>query len=148
MKANSHTKIASCLAVALAASVSTPAHAEGFAVARHRTNTANLDAETLRKAYSGRIKQWESGAVVQVALIVSEDAPETKYLAGAMGMSPREFLNRVQQEVFRGEMRRPTAIRSSADCVAAVRANPGTICPIADAAVATLPAEVTTGAKK
>lgn len=118
------------------------AHADGFAVARHKSNAAPMDAETLRKAFSGRMKQWENGAVVQPVLIASEDAAETKFLAEALGMSARELLNRIQQEVFRGEMRRPTVIKSSAECVAVVRGNPGAFCVINEAAAATLPSEV------
>ena len=142
-------RLNSSILVALALTLgTTSAFAEGFALAHHKSNSGTIDTETLRKAFTGRLKQWDNGAVVQPVLITNEDAPETKYLASTLGMTPRELLNRIQQEVFRGEMRRPTAIKSSADCVSAVRGNPGALCVIVDSAAAGLPPDVVATAFK
>ena len=40
----------------------------------------------------------------------------------------QELLSRVQQQVFKGEMKRPIVVRSSAECVALVRSNVGAFC--------------------
>jgi ABC-type phosphate transport system substrate-binding protein len=130
------------LAFAIALVPST-AYADGFVVLRNKANAvASIDADGLRRLFSGRTKQWDSGAVVQTALITSESAPETAFLAGLLGMKAGEFLNRVQQDVFRGELKRPLGIKSSADCVAAVKSNPGAICVASDSVAGSLPAEV------
>lgn len=81
------------------------------------------------------------------ALINNEAAPETVYLASAIGMKPGEFLNRVQQDVFRGELKRPLVLKSSADCVAAAKANPGVVCVVAEG-TALAPEVTATSVKK
>ena len=123
------------------------AHAEGFLVAHHKSNATAVDSETLRKAFTGRLKQWDSGSVVQTAVINNESAPETVFLATTIGMKPGELLNRVQQDVFRGELKRPMTLKSSADCVAAAKSNPGVVC-IAAEGTPLAPEVVATAVKK
>ncbi len=134
------------LPLALAATLAlatTPAHADDFVVLHHRDNpVASFDADALRRLYTGRTKQWDRGAVVQVIVIPAEGAVETRYLAELLGMTPRELLSRMQQEVFRGEMRRPVIVRSSQECVAAVRSNPGGLCVATAASASSLPPDV------
>lgn len=63
--------------------------------------------------------------------IAATDAPEMKYLASVLAVTPNELVARMQQQVFKGEMRRPAVLRSSADCVALARSTPGAICIVA-----------------
>jgi hypothetical protein len=65
--------------------------------------------------------------VVQLGIITS-DAPETQYFASLVDLSPRELMARIQEQVFKGELRRPAVLRSSADCAAFARSSPGAIC--------------------
>ena len=99
----------------------------------------SLTAADVKKVFTGGTKQWGSGAVVQVGIIASE-APETVYLATLFDMTPRALLQRLQEQVFKGEMRRPVVLRSSSDCVGLARSNPGAVCIAA--AGAALPPEV------
>lgn len=117
--------------------------ADDFVVLRHRTNpVSTLDATDLHRLFTGRTKQWEGGQVVQAIVMISETAPEMLFLAGLFGMSTRDLLSRIQQEVFRGEMRRPLVVQSSRECVEAVRANPGGLCVAEVSVLAGLPADV------
>jgi hypothetical protein len=104
------------------------AGADGFSIVVHRTNSVSaLSKSDLKRLFSGGTKQWESGAVVQVGLITA-DSPETAYLAGLLEMTQRELLQRIQEQVFKGEMRRPIVLRSSGDCVALAHSIPGALC--------------------
>lgn len=102
--------------------------ADGFVVLVNSANpTTSLSRSELKKAVTGGTKQWGNGAVVQLGVIPG-DAPETQYLGSLTDMSSRELLSRIQEQVFKGEMRRPVAMHSSADCVALVRSSAGAIC--------------------
>jgi hypothetical protein len=119
------------LVVAAAPLVGAPAPAAaggGFVLVVNRENaTTELSRSELKRVVTGGIKQWDSGAVVQLGLIPS-DAPETQYLGSLLDMTPRELIARIQEQVFKGELRRPATLRSGADCVAFARAVAGAIC--------------------
>jgi hypothetical protein len=105
------------------------ASADGaFVVLVNNANTVtSLSRSELKRAATGGTKQWDSGAVVQLGIIPS-DAPETQQLASLLDSSPRELLSRIQEQVFKGEMRRPATLHSSADCGAFVRSVQGGFC--------------------
>jgi ABC-type phosphate transport system substrate-binding protein len=135
-------RLAITVACALAvASIAPASHAGGgYVVVCNASNPiASLSSVELKRAFTGGTRQWENGAVVQIG-ISSGDTPELSFVAGSMGMSSAELLTRVQQQVFRGELRRPVLVRSAAECVALARSNPGAIC--ATAASGALPAGV------
>ena len=125
-------------AVAVVATVLTPragVAGGGFnVVVSAQNHVASLSASELKRLVSGGTKLWDGGAVVQLGIIPS-DAPETQYLATTLDTTPRELLSMIQQQVFKGELRRPAVLRSSADCLALVAQNPGGFC-VASAAVA------------
>jgi hypothetical protein len=102
-----------------------------FVIVTHASNPQQaLSPSELRKVFSGGIKQWPNGAVV-VGGIIPSDAPETSYLAKVLDTTPTDLLRRIQEQVFRGEMRRPAVLRSSNDCFAFARGNPGALCAAA-----------------
>jgi hypothetical protein len=120
------------LGTALSSAITPPAAAAGLVVlVNHSNETASLSRSDLRRLVTGMTKQWDSGAVVQLGIIPS-DAPETQYLASLLDMSPRELLARLQEQVFKGELRRPVVLRSSADCVAFARSGAGALCVAMD----------------
>jgi hypothetical protein len=137
MTARAHLPAAGLIAIA-ALALELRAEEPFVAVCNKANPVAAISPGELRRLFTGGIKQWDSGAVVRIGIIPS-DAPETKYLAGLLDVSTTELLSRIQQQVFKGEMRRPAVLRSSADCAAFARSDPGAIC-IADARSA-LPAE-------
>ncbi len=100
----------------------------GFNVVVNKANpVSTLSRSELKRLVTGGTKTWSSGAVVQLGVIPS-DAAETAHLASLLETSPRELLGVIQQQVFKGEARRPVVLRSSADCVAMVSSNPGGFC--------------------
>ena len=88
---------------------------------------SSLSASDVKRVLSGGTKVWESGAVVQLGLAPG-DAGGMQYLAGAVDTTPRELLSMLQQQVFKGELRRPVVLRSSADCFAFASQTPGALC--------------------
>jgi hypothetical protein len=89
---------------------------------------ASLSASEVKRLVSGATKTWASGAgVVQLGIIPGE-APETVYLASMLETTPRELISMIQQQVFKGELRRPVSLRSPTDCAALVSANTGAFC--------------------
>jgi hypothetical protein len=112
---------------------------EGATVVVNSANpVTSLSRAELKRVVTGGTKQWEGGAVVHVGVIPSDSAPETQYLASLLDVTPRELLSRLQEQVFKGELRRPAVLRSSGDCLAFVRSEPGAICVVAEGP---LPAE-------
>ncbi len=100
----------------------------GYVIMVNNANDATtLSRSELKKVVTGGTKQWKSGAAVQVGIIAS-DAPETQHLSSLIDLSTKELLARIQEQVFKGEMKRPVVLRSSADCVAFARSSPGAIC--------------------
>jgi hypothetical protein len=117
-------------------------HADGFVVLVNDANPVTaLSRSELKKAITGGTKQWPSGAVVQLGVIPG-DAPETQYWGSLADMSARELLSRIQEQVFKGEMRRPVVLHTSADCLAFVRVAPGAICVASTSAGAPVEAHV------
>jgi hypothetical protein len=96
-------------------------------VVNQKNPVTSLTASDLKRVISGGTKVWDGAGVVQLGVIPS-DAPETQYLAATLETTPRELLALLQQQVFKGELKRPVVLRSSADCVAFAASNPGGIC--------------------
>ena len=112
----------------------------GFVILCNASNPlVVMSSMDLKKALSGSTKMWSNGAVVQVG-IMPLDSRELAALSSAVGMTPPELLGRMQQQVFKGEMRRPVLLRSGAECVGLARSNAGAICVAARSA--RLPPEV------
>jgi hypothetical protein len=114
----------------------------GFVVVVHPGNpVAAMSRSELKRVVTGVTKQWDSGAIVQLGIIPS-DAPETQYLASLLEYSPRELLARIQEQIFKGELRRPAVLRSSADCLAFARVSAGGICVASESEAAAPEAHV------
>jgi hypothetical protein len=94
---------------------------------------ASLSASDVKRLVSGGTKVWDSGAVVQLGIIPG-DAPETAYLASVLDTTPRELMSLIQQQVFKGELRRPIVLHGGGDCGALAASNPGAFCVAATGA--------------
>ncbi len=118
-----------CAAVAATVTLVPPADAaDGFNLVVNQKNpVASLSASEVKRLVTGGTKVWEGGAVVQLGVIPG-DAPETQHLASILDTTTRELMSLIQQQVFKGELRRPAALRSSAECVALAASNPGAFC--------------------
>lgn len=98
-----------------------------------KNGVSALSKSEIKRLITGNTKTWDSGAVVQLGIIPA-DVAETAYLADLLDTTPRELLSEIQQQVFKGELRRPVVLRSSADCLALAAENAGTICVAAASA--------------
>ena len=117
------------VAAALLVSLETGTRAgDSFVVLVHRGNVVtSLSRSELKRIVTGGTRQWESGAAVQLGIIPAP-VPETSSLGTLVDLTVRDLLARLQEQVFNGEIRRPVVLRSSTDCVALARSNPGAIC--------------------
>jgi hypothetical protein len=87
----------------------------------------HLPRTQVRDAFIGQTKQWPGGAVVQ-PVIGDSSSPEFAWLASRIfQQSPPEVMNRIKQEVFRGEMKRPIVAHSFEECISAIQRHDGGI---------------------
>ena len=131
------------LSLQLAALALAPAaSADDFVIVRNDKNPArSLTKSELKKLFTGQTKQW--GSAVAQTVLGEPETPELAWLAGQVfGVSPKDLLTRIKQEIFRGEMKRPVMARTSEDCVAAVLKSEGAIGVITASAAKGLPAGV------
>jgi hypothetical protein len=77
-------------------------------------------------------------------MVLGEDGtPETAWLASSVfGLSTKDLLSKIKQEIFRGEMKRPVMVKSSDECVAAVAKSDGGVGVVTAAAAKSLPGTV------
>jgi hypothetical protein len=125
-----------------------PASADDFVIIRNAKNPSpSLTKSELKKLFTGQTKQW--GSAVAQTVLGEPDTPELAWLAGQVfGVTPKDLLTRIKQEIFRGEMKRPVMVRSSEECVAAVLRSEGAVGVITAAASKGLPAGVAVTALK
>jgi hypothetical protein len=110
--------------VAAYCTTSALARADGFLLIRNASNPVSaINRDDLFKLYTGQTKLF-GGAVAQT-VIGEQDSPEFRWLAAQFELRPKDLLTRIQQEVFKGEMKRPIVARSTADAVDAVGRSPG-----------------------
>jgi hypothetical protein len=120
---------------------SLPARAIDFVFIKNQKNpTTTLSKQDVRSLFTGRTKQW--GGLVAQTVVGEKDSSEFGYLASVFGTGTAELLARIQQEVFRGEMRRPVLARTPADCIDAVSRHAGGIGIIPEDASKGLPEAV------
>ena len=113
--------------------ISSAARADNYVFLRNAKNPVPvLSRAEVRKLFTGRSKLWSSGKVFQ-AVIGEIETPEFVWLANAIfDMSPKDLLTKMKQEIFRGEMKRPLVVKSSAECIDVVAKTENALC-VADA---------------
>jgi hypothetical protein len=108
-----------------------------------RTGTASVTRNELKDMAIGRRKVWPSGTPVQLVL-QSVGTPEMKWFAiFAAGISDDTLANKMKQEVFKGELRRPISVTSDKGCVNAVANDPGAVGIVSAETAKSLPEGVT-----
>jgi len=122
--------IATCIGALLVAERAGSA-AGGFVFVRNAKNdTAQIGKEELKDCYTGKKKSWKNGTPVEIALNAGGSA-ELKWVASELiGASDDILLAKIKQEVFKGEMKKPTAVASSQDCLAEVKKAAGAVCAV------------------
>ena len=111
-------------------------------VGNSRSEVPNLSKLEVRKLFTGQAKQWRSGKVFQ-GVIGEANSAELGWLATTIfGVSSKDLLTRIKQEIFRGEMKRPLVVKSSEECIEIVEKNEAALCVAAESSVRSLPAGV------
>jgi hypothetical protein len=123
--------------------VSSGAESDSFVfVGNSRNEVPNLSKLEVRKLFTGQAKQWRSGRVFQ-GVIGEPNSAELGWLAATIfGVSSKDLLTRIKQEIFRGEMKRPIVVKSSEECIEVVEKNEAALCVATEASAKTLPAGV------
>jgi hypothetical protein len=130
-RARRHAAIVAGMVVLVAAAVAWPpriARAVEFVLIHNiKTGQTSVKKSELKDMAIGRRKTWSSGAPVQLVL-EAVGTPEMKWFAiFAAGISDETLANKMKQEVFKGELRRPISVSSDKGCVNAVANDPGAI---------------------
>jgi hypothetical protein len=133
------------LAATILLVASSASAADNFVLVRNTHNPVTTLSKTdVRKLFTGRSKQWSSGKVFQ-GVIGELDTPEFVWLATAIfGMSPKDLLTKMKQEIFRGEMKRPIVVKSSDQCIEVVQSTETALCVATETSARALPPEVQT----
>ncbi len=107
------------------------AKAGDFVFVRNAANgTTEAGKEDMREVFTGKKTTWKGGAKVEVGLGPSS-SPEMKWLAQELiGASEDILLAKIKQEVFKGDMKKPAAVGSAAECIAFVKKSAGGVCVV------------------
>ena len=93
-------------------------------------NTTDAGKDELRDVFTGKKTTWKGGQKVEVGLGPS-GSPEVKWLAQELiGASEDILLAKIKQEVFKGDMKKPTPVGSAAECIAFVKKSAGGLCVV------------------
>jgi hypothetical protein len=130
-RARRHAAIVAGMVVLVVAAVVWPsriARAVEFVLIHNvKTGQTSVSKSELKDMAIGRRKTWSSGAPVQLVL-QAVGTPEMKWFAiYAAGTSDETLANKMKQEVFKGELRRPIIVSSDKGCLNAVANDPGAV---------------------
>jgi len=105
-------------------------------------DVAGVTRAELKSFYRGRDTTWRNG--IQVAIFLNaRGTPELKWLASnVMGTNESDLIAKINQEVFKGDMKRPPVVASADECIAAVKKAPGGLCVVDSSVTKALPAGV------
>ena len=119
------------------------AKAGDFVFVRNAANgTTEAGKEEMRDVFTGKKTTWKSGQKVEVGL-GPVGSPEVKWLAQELvGASEDILLAKIKQEVFKGDMKKPTTDNSAAECIAFVTKAAGGVCVVDADSAKSLPSGV------
>ncbi len=124
-------KIGIAATLALALFAGGRAAAGDFVFVRNAANdTAQAGKDEMRDLFTGKKTTWKGGQKVELGLSPSGSG-EIKWLAQELiGASEDILLAKIKQEVFKGDMKKPTPVGSAADCLAFVKKTAGGVCVV------------------
>jgi ABC-type phosphate transport system substrate-binding protein len=115
-----------------------PAFAGDFVFVRNSQNdVSEASREDLKEIFTGKKASWKNGQKVDLGLAAG-GSPELKWLAQELlGTGEEILMAKIKQEVFKGDMKKPTTVGSAQECLALVKKNAGGVCVVdADSAKA------------
>ena len=96
------------LAILLVASISQGAAGQ-YVLIKNANNKsiASVSKGDAKDLFTGKRKLWSTGEVVQIVLPAGEGGAVQWLAEDVFGVSPRNLLTKIRQEVFKGEMAKP-----------------------------------------
>jgi hypothetical protein len=117
--------------------------ADDFVLVRNtRNTTASVSRGDVKDLSVGKRKTWGSGAVVQLVLPPAGTPALGWFASAVVGVPEDALMNKIRQEVFKGELRKPLTAASDKDTLSAVAADPGTLGIVHAASAKSLPGAV------
>jgi hypothetical protein len=133
----------SILALMMSTTFARAAMADDFVLVRNtRNTTASVSRGDVKDLSVGKRKTWGSGAVVQLVLPPAGTPALDWFASAVVGVPEGALLNKIRQEVFKGELRKPLTAASDKDTLSAVAADPGTLGIVHATSVKSLPGDV------
>ncbi len=116
--------------------------AEDCVVIRNASaKAAQVTKAELRGAFTGKVRAWGGGTVVVV--LQPETSPAFQWLAeNIFAGSAKMLASKIRQEVFKGDMNKPTQVTSDAEVIEQVKQATGAVGVVCDEAAKSLPAQV------
>lgn len=108
------------------------ASAADFVFLRNAANdtAAQSNKEEMRDVFTGKKTSWKGGQKIEIGIAAS-GSPELKWVAQELiGASEDILLAKIKQEVFKGDMKKPTPVRSATACIALVKKSAGGVCVV------------------
>jgi hypothetical protein len=106
-----------------------------------RNKSAAITKADAKDLFTGKRKLWSTGEVVQVVVRAGEGDGIQWLAEDVFGVSPRNLLTKIRQEVFKGEMAKPIIAASDDEIIKQVVSIGGAIGVIPAPVAAKLPAE-------
>lgn len=104
-----------------------------------QNDTAQASKEDLKEIFTGKKGSWKNGQKIEIGIPPNGSA-ELKWVAQELiGASEDILMAKIKQEVFKGDMKKPTPVASAAECFALVKRSPGGICVVDDASAKRVP---------
>jgi ABC-type phosphate transport system substrate-binding protein len=104
-----------------------------------QNDTASASKEDLKEIFTGKRTSWKNGQKIEIGLGAS-GSPELKWVSQELiGASEDILMAKIKQEVFKGDMKKPTTVGSAQECIALVKKTPGGICVVDSDSVKAVP---------
>jgi ABC-type phosphate transport system substrate-binding protein len=119
-----------CVALSLVAFHGS-ARADAFVFIKSAQNsTDQAGKEELKEIFTGKKGSWKGGQKIEIGIAPNGSA-ELKWVAQELiGASEDILLAKIKQEVFKGDMKKPTTLGSAAECIAFVKKSAGGVCVV------------------
>ena len=104
-----------------------------------QNDVAQASKDELKDVFTGKKGAWKNGQKIELGLNAG-GSPELKWLSQELiGASEDILMAKIKQEVFKGDMKKPTPVASAADCFALVKKSAGAVCVVDEASSKSLP---------
>jgi hypothetical protein len=95
-----------------------------------QNDVAEANKEELKEFFTGKKATWKNGQKIELGLSAN-GTPELKWIAQELlGTGEEILMAKIKQEVFKGDMKKPTAVASAQECLALVKRVSGGLCVV------------------